>query len=110
MLFRSSVQQAPQILVSAPIEVPYGQLFSMSIPAVGYPALTWDASGGTMPPGLSLTSNGVLTGSSTVPGTYNVFVTAYNTVTSTTQQIMIIVASPGGSQPDQPIPGMLIIF
>ena len=71
-----------------------GTAYSSTFTAAGTPTPTFALTSGTLPPGLSLSSAGVLSGSPTTPGTYADTVTASATgLTSTTQSFTITIAS-----------------
>jgi hypothetical protein len=60
----------------------------------GVAPYTFQTSGGTVPPGLSLSSSGELTGVPTVAGTYRFFVTVIDTLTQTdTDEYQIVVGT-----------------
>jgi hypothetical protein len=53
-----------------------GASYSTTLTACCVPSYTWSFSGGSLPPGLGLASNGVLSGTPTTAGTYTFLVTA----------------------------------
>jgi uncharacterized protein YjbI with pentapeptide repeats len=68
------VMTTPTTLPVAVLNVPYTQVF---LEHGGVGQVTWV--GDTLPPGLNLTSNGILTGTPTETGTFNLFITAIDT-------------------------------
>ena len=82
----------PTTLPTAVQNMPYTQVF---LEHGGVGQVTWV--GDTLPPGLSLTTNGILTGTPTQTGTFNLFVTAIDTSASpqsTTVQFTLQVNGP----------------
>ena len=63
---------------SSPEFVQAGESVNYTFAASGFPAPTFSVSAGELPPGLSLSESGVLSGTSTVTGTYEFAVTASN--------------------------------
>ena len=55
---------------------------------------SWAIAGGTLPPGLSLASNGVVSGTPTAPGTFTFNVQANGTPNNDTKQLSIFVLAP----------------
>ena len=91
-----AVHQAPVILVTGAIQIPYDTAIDVQLNAQGYPTPSWELVGGSIPRGISLSASGRLTGSSTANGTHVIFVTAANAVTAVTQQLTLVVAEQGG--------------
>jgi uncharacterized protein YjbI with pentapeptide repeats len=82
----------PAALPGASLNQPYTQMF---LEHGGVGQVTWV--GDTLPPGLGLTSNGILTGTPTETGAFNLFVTAIDTSASpqsTTVQFSLQVNAP----------------
>lgn len=76
-----------------------GQTFSQALTANGTAPLTWDRPSGTLPPGINLSSSGVLSGVPTQAGNYTFTVRASNSAGSAQKQFSITVApssNPGG--------------
>jgi uncharacterized repeat protein (TIGR01451 family) len=72
-----------------------GDTYSYVFGASGTPAPTYAIASGTIPPGLSLSTSGVLSGSLTTAGTFTFAVTAGNSAgTATTGPITVTVAPP----------------
>jgi len=108
--FTLNVQQAP-VMTNPPLNVTIDSdtSYSFSYQASGYPPPTFTLTSGSFPPGLTLASNGTLTGSSAQPGTYSGTVTASNGVgTSSVQSFTITIESPT----DTPVmpPGGLVVL
>ena len=87
-----AVHQAPLIIVNGAVNIPNGTPTDIQLVAIGYPVPVWELVGGSIPPGLSLTANGRIVGTTTSSGSHVIFVTASNAVTSVTQQITLTVA------------------
>lgn len=69
----------PTITTSCPL--PGGQVgeaYSQTMTATGDPTITWDLSAGALPDGLTLASDGALTGTPTEDGTFNFTLRATN--------------------------------
>jgi hypothetical protein len=85
------VMTTPTVLPVASLNVPYTQVF---LEHGGVGQVTWV--GDTLPPGLSLTTSGILTGTPTQSGSFSLFVTANDTSAppqSTTVQFTLQVNS-----------------
>ena len=85
---------------SATVDTP----FTLSLSATGFDSGTfvWDDAGTTLPPGLTLSSTGVISGTPTTPGTYAFTARVSGPVDdSTTAQTITV---PGGSDPNPPGP------
>jgi beta-glucanase (GH16 family) len=90
-----AVQTAPSFTNPAlGATVAYGAAYSFSFQTAGYPVPTYAVTSGSLPPGLTLSSAGVLTGTPTQSGTYSGTVTATNGIgTAATQNFTITVAA-----------------
>ena len=95
--FAITVTQAPAI-TSAPIgsTVPQGSALNTTLTATGVPAPAFRVDSGALPPGLTLSSAGVLAGTPTASGTYSGFFAATNSSGSTTQTFSLTVTSAAG--------------
>lgn len=75
-----AVNAASSITVNTPTSIPVlvvGDFVSFAFTGSGGPpALTWSVSGGSLPPGMNLSSSGTLSGVPTTAGTYNYTVQA----------------------------------
>lgn len=91
--FTITVNQPPAITdgpppATAPVHTAYGFSYTTS----GYPAPSFSIASGALPPGLTLTAAGVVSGTPTTTGTYSGTVTAGNGVgTAATQNFTITV-------------------
>ena len=72
----SALKITTSSLANGTVSQPYSQALSA---AGGTPAYTWTQTGGSMPPGLSLSSGGTISGMPTAPGTYSVGLQAADT-------------------------------
>src|SRR5262249_38696373 len=94
-------------LASATVGTPYAFTFTAS----GAP--TFSLTSGALPPGLTLSAAGLLSGTPTASGTFTGTVTAANGVPpDATQDFSITVAGTGTNQPPvlEPIPDVLVDF
>jgi hypothetical protein len=69
-----------------------GVAFSYNVTASGTTPITFGAS--NLPPGLSITTDGVISGFPTAAGTYAPTLTASNVYGSTSQTAMILISNP----------------
>jgi uncharacterized delta-60 repeat protein len=92
----------PQFTSAAPAQAIAGQFYTHTFQATGSPAPTFSLTAGTLPPGMFLTSAGVLSGTTSNPGTFsNITVTASNGVAPpATQTFNLVVVSGGALQFD----------
>ena len=87
---------APQITSAAPTAGTLNTAYSHTFTASGSPASSWSIVLGTQPNGLSL-SNGVLSGTPTLAGTYTFTVQASNgTLPNATQAVALVINAPSG--------------
>jgi hypothetical protein len=78
--YSGTVAGAPDItLLTVQTPISKGQFYSQQVTASGIPAPTFSVVAGTLPTGLSLSSDGFLNGTPTAEGTYNYTVRATNT-------------------------------
>jgi len=68
--------------------------YKKTLKATGTGTITWSHTSGSLPPGLKLSSAGVITGKPTKPGTYNFKVRATNSIGNTTKTFTIKVNNP----------------
>jgi hypothetical protein len=81
---------APHILSAATLSGNPGQPFSFTVTATGAPAVTFAITAGSLPAGLTLDgATGVISGTSTVVGTFTFTVTASNGAGSASQVITL---------------------
>ena len=83
---------------SPPTTAVVGQAYTYTFAASGSPAPSFAASG-TLPPGLSLSAGGTLSGTPTAPGAFGYSVVASNSAGSTTSAAHTITVSPSASAP-----------
>jgi hypothetical protein len=74
-----------------------GASYSYTFTVAGSPAPTFKLASGSLPPGLSLTSSGVLSGTPTQAGTFSGVVMAQNGSGTATQSFTIIIANVGAN-------------
>ena len=87
---------------SPPASVNIDGEYSFTFATTGYPAPTFSVTSGTLPPGITLTSAGVLSGTATQVGNFTVTITASNgfgasatqTITIVVQQVPVITSAP----------------
>jgi hypothetical protein len=92
--FSITVNQLP-VITSTPISIPIslGSTFNLSLSATGSPAPTYSVTQGSLPPGMTLSSSGVLSGTPTTAGTYTGTITATNAAGSVSQTFTITAVS-----------------
>ncbi len=92
--FSITVNQAP-VITSAPLSMPIslGSAFNFTFAATGSPAPTYAVTSGNLPPGLSLSSSGVISGTPTTLGAYTGTITAANAAGSASQNFSLTVVS-----------------
>jgi hypothetical protein len=103
--FTLVVQQAPVITNGPPPGAPQSAPYSFIYTFQGYPTPTFSVTSGSLPPGLTLSSAGAITGSPTTQGTYTGVTTASNGVSpAATQSFSIAIAplSPPAPTPEPP--------
>jgi aryl-phospho-beta-D-glucosidase BglC (GH1 family) len=108
----------PTITSGTPPAGASGTNYSFTFQASDYPDATFSVVSGTLPPGLSLSSAGVLSGALTQTGTYTFAVAASNgVVTVATQTVTLNVAPPAPSADTPTMPpwalgilAMLLVF
>jgi kumamolisin len=90
--FNIAVRQVPRI-TNPPVSVPIAlnAPYSFAYTAVGYPTPTFAITAGSLPPGMTLSPTGVLSGAATQVGTYTATATASNSAGSAHQSITISV-------------------
>ncbi len=92
--FAVTVNQAPAFSSGAPSATgTHNVSYNFNYTASGFPVPTFTLTAGALPPGLGLSSAGVLSGTATAAGTYNGAVTASNSIgTAATQNFSITIA------------------
>ena len=68
-----------------------GTPYNETLTATGLATITWSFIGGNLPPGLSLASNGVISGTPTATGAFNFTVKAENSAGNATQGLSITI-------------------
>ncbi|MCL2088257.1 MAG: carbohydrate-binding protein [Oscillospiraceae bacterium] len=81
-----TTESLPSVVVDSP--------YSQSLSADGEQIITWSRTGGTLPPGLILGTNGTISGTPTEEGTYSFTVRAYNGGGTDTKTLSITIRSP----------------
>jgi cyclophilin family peptidyl-prolyl cis-trans isomerase len=90
--FTVTVNQAPAITSSPPPATLVNGVYNFSYTTTGFPAPTFSVTSGALPTGLSLSTAGVISGTSTAVGTFTGTVTAGNGIgTAATQNFSITV-------------------
>ncbi|MEY2511998.1 MAG: hypothetical protein QOE26_2761 [Verrucomicrobiota bacterium] len=92
---------SPPIFTNSPPAAFLNSSYDFLYSAAGYPAPTFGVTAGALPPGLSLTSAGRISGTPTVAGTFVGQITATNTAGSASQSFSIDVG--GGSSFNAPV-------
>lgn len=84
--FTGTIYQIPAWTDSTIANMIYGQAYSDSVAASGYPTVTYSISAGTLPSGITLNaSTGAISGTSTTAGSYSFTVKAENAAGNVTQ-------------------------
>jgi len=95
---------APVITNGPPGNGVVGVPYNFTYTATGTPAPTFAVTAGALPPGLVLSTAGVISGTPTTPGTFNGTVTASNGIAPDATQNFSITIVVAPSAPSQPIP------
>lgn len=85
----------PTTFIGSPPNGTYGAGYNYQFSTNGNPTPTFNKTSGTLPPGLTLSSTGVLSGTPTEPGTYNFEVKAENVIGSKTQNFSVTINKAG---------------
>jgi hypothetical protein len=109
--FTINVDQAPAITSGTPpATATTSNGYSFTFQSSGYPAPTFSVTGGTLPPGLSLSLAGVLSGTPTTAGIFMVTISASNGVGSdASQSFTITITSPDTDTPTLPPWGLALL-
>ena len=86
---------SPTITTETVMQLEVNIAFSQTFAATGDPIITWAVTAGTLPDGLTLATDGTLSGTPTTEGAYDFTVTATNDTGSDTQQYIGAVVGPG---------------
>ena len=84
-----TVKYAPSITTESLPEGKVSEEYSTSLSANGSEPITWNVTDGNLPTGLSLSTNGKITGTPTAPGEYFFTATASNDVGSVSKELTI---------------------
>ena len=100
-----TVREAPSISTSSlpngKVGTPYD---SVSLNAEGTSPITWKLSGGTMPAGLVLSSNGYINGTPSEAGTFAFVLDAVNKAGNDSKVFTVRIAPSDPESPDKPVP------
>ena len=88
------VKYAPAITTTSLSDGEVGTAYSQKLEATGDPTITWSVTSGSLPDGLSLNSDGTITGTPTAEGTSTFTVKAENSVGSDSKELMLTVTAP----------------
>ncbi len=110
--FTLTIEEAPAFTSTAAVVFLEGQLGTFTLTASGHPAPTFTSTGAGLPAGITLGSDGVLSGSATASGTFQLTFTASNGVSpDAVQSFVLTVEVPKvgitGVSPNPMIPGRL---
>jgi hypothetical protein len=107
---RVYLRQAPTVTSSLPAttSIPTGTPFSFAYQASSATPATYALASGTLPPGLSLSSTGVLSGTATLPGVYTGTISVSNGVGSVTTLSFTITVT-ATDTPTMPVWGLVIL-
>ncbi|MDR1712885.1 MAG: RICIN domain-containing protein, partial [Coriobacteriales bacterium] len=92
--FTISVLDKPTITTTSIASSTVGVPFSRTLTATGTSPITWSLYSGAIPPELSLSDSGTLSGTPTSTGSYTMTVKAANSVGSTTATFTVVVVAP----------------
>ena len=93
--FSITVNAAPTITTTSLADGSTVEEYSETLMATGYPAVTWSLDSGSLPTGLTLDSDGSITGTPTAAGTFNFTVKASNGIgADATKTLSITVVAP----------------
>jgi subtilase family serine protease len=108
--FSITVQQDPAITSNPlPATISSGMSYNFDLTASGYPAPTFSVTAGALPTGLTLSSNGVLSGTPTAVGTFTGTITASNAAGVATQNFSITIPAPASDTPAMPSSALMIL-
>ena len=109
--FMITVDQAPTIISGAPPATDStGNTYNFTFMASGYPAPIYSLASGSLPPGISLSSAGVLSGAPTADGVFMGTISADNgTGNPATQNFTITISDSSNDSPTMPSWGLAIL-
>ncbi|MCL2488759.1 MAG: putative Ig domain-containing protein, partial [Oscillospiraceae bacterium] len=90
--------EPPEITTTALPDGRVGTPYSHPLAAVGHTPISWEITGGALPPGLTLSESGLIAGTPTTAGTYPFTVKAASSAGGDIKQLSITVA-PGTAEP-----------
>ena len=93
----SAISAAPVITTSTLPGGTVGTAYSASLAATGAAPITWSVTSGSLPAGLSLAANGVISGTPTAAATSTFTVTAANSAGSSSKALSIVINASGTS-------------
>ena len=93
------VGKAPVITTAALPSGTVGTAYSRSLAATGDAPITWSKASGDLPGGVTLSSDGVISGTPTAAGTFSFIVKAGNSAGAATKTLSITINSPASSGP-----------
>ncbi|MCL2808269.1 MAG: putative Ig domain-containing protein, partial [Coriobacteriia bacterium] len=98
--FRIVVREKPKITTSATLQSgTVGLAYKKTLAASGTKAITWKRISGSLPPGLKLSSAGIISGKPTKPGAYSFKVRAQNSFGATTKTFKITIEQTAKERP-----------
>lgn len=89
-----TVKYAPAITTESLPEGTVGTAYNQLLGATGSETITWSLAIGTLPAGLTLNSDGTITGTPTTANTYNFTVTATNDSGSDSKELTLTISKP----------------
>ena len=95
----NGVQVVPPVITTSSLPTgTEGETYSATLNVSGTPLITWSLGSGSLPNDLNLSNSGMISGTPTTAGTFNITVRAENSAGSDTRTLSIVVdASPSGS-------------
>jgi hypothetical protein len=105
--FGAIATAAPVITNGPPPGGAVGVVYAFTYTATGTTPITFNVTSGALPPGLTLSSSGAISGTPTLAGTFTGTVTASNgTLPNATQNFSILIAPVAGPVSTAPIPAL----
>ena len=89
-----NVKYPPTITTASLPNGEVGKIYNQTLEATGSDTITWSVTSGSLPDGLSLNSDGTITGTPTAEGTSTFTVKAENSVGSDSKELMLTVTAP----------------
>ena len=88
------VKYAPAITTTSLSDGEVGTAYSQKLEATGDPTITWSVTSGSLPDGLSLNSDGTITGTPTTAGQFTFTATATNSAGSDSKEYELTINAP----------------